>query len=61
MGSIYLMKQASEKTVLEAERTGSEKNPVLEDSERMPLVIEVPALMNIFFKELILFVYTSRT
>ena len=55
------MKQASEKTVLEAERTWSEKNPVLGDSERMPLVIEVPALMNIFFKELILLVYASGT
>lgn len=43
-----------EKTMLEAERTLSAKNPVLEDSERMPLVIEVPALRNIFFKEVIL-------
>ena len=46
--------------MLEAERTLSEKNPVLEDSERMPLVIEFPALRNIFFKEVILFVCVSR-
>ena len=49
-----------EKTMLEAERTLSAKNPVLGDSERMPLVIEVPALRNIFFKEVILFVCVSR-
>ena len=56
--SIYLMKP--EKTMLEAERTLSEKNPVLGDSGRTPLVIEVPPLRNIFFKEVILFVCVSR-
>lgn len=49
------MKQTSEQTMKEAERA-----PVLEDSQRMPLVIEIPSLMWFCFKELILFVSASR-